>query len=79
MTNRIRSQNQRLKKYLDSGKSIHCFSPVRQRLEIGYLNSRCSDLKKEGYPLGKQRITVKDVHGRPVNVVRYFKDMSQAA
>lgn len=72
-TSRLKSQNTRLKNYLNSGKKIHCFSPARRKLEIGYLNSRIADLVKENYPIGKERIQVKDVHGRNVTVVRYFK------
>jgi hypothetical protein len=70
---RIKTQNSRLRKYLDSGRRINCFSKARQHMRIGYLNSRASDLKKEGYPLGKQWITVKDSEGRPVRCVQYFK------
>jgi hypothetical protein len=73
MSSRIRTQNEKLKRFLDSGRRINCFSKARQSMKIGYLNSRVSDLKKEGYPLGKQWITTKDSDGRKVRCVQYFK------
>jgi hypothetical protein len=68
---RINSQNQRLLQYLESGKRIHVFSPAKQKLRIGYLNSRVSDLVKKEIPIQKKRIQVKDITGELVSVVEY--------
>lgn len=72
MTKRIASQTARLRRYLESGKKIHVFHPAKIKLRIGYLNSRCSDLKnKHHLPIHKQWITVKDANGEDVSCVEY--------
>lgn len=70
-TLRIKSQEQRLLNYLKSGKTINVFSPAKQRLRIGYLNSRISGLKKQGYDVNSKWISVKDINGESVNVKEY--------
>lgn len=68
---RMTGQNARLYKWLSDGNTIHCFHPAKFQLQIGYLNSRCSDLVKAGVELFKRRITVKDINNENVDVVEY--------
>ncbi len=71
-TDRLGGQNLRLYNHLMQGNSIHCFHPDKNKLRIGYLNSRCSDLKnKHSIPIKKERIKVKDIEGNEVDVIQY--------
>jgi tryptophanase len=70
-TERLGGQNQRLYAYLSKGRAIHVLHPAKQKLKIGYLNSRIADLVKHNIPIIKKRITVKDTEGLPVSVVKY--------
>ena len=54
---KLTSQNGRLYKYLESGKTIHCMSEAKRELKIGYLNSRVSDLAKLGVKIYKRYIS----------------------
>jgi hypothetical protein len=69
---RITGQNRRLYDWLANGNSIHCFSPAKRELRIGYLNSRASDLiNKHNIPVQKKWVQVEDVDGMTVTVVEY--------
>lgn len=70
-TERMTGQNKRLYDYLQTGNTIHCFHPAKQELQIGYLNSRCSDLIKAGVEIFKRYIKVKDINGEEVTVKEY--------
>ena len=70
-TERLSGQNKRLLEWLQAGNTIHCFHPIKFKLQIGYLNSRISDLIKAGVELHKRRISVSDINGDPVSVVEY--------
>lgn len=79
-SNRIASQNKRLKAYLQSGKKIHVFHPAKMRLRIGFLNSRVSELlRKEHLPISKKWITVPDVDGNPVHCIEYSLKKKKSA
>ncbi len=47
------AQNQRLIAYLSAGNTIHVMDRAKEILEIGYLNSRMSDIKKQLVAQGK--------------------------
>lgn len=68
----LESQNKRLLNFLQQGNSIHVFSQAKKRLKIGYLNSRISDLKKAGYKVASEFITVTNSEGAEVRVKKYF-------
>lgn len=68
---KLTGQNRRLYDHLASGKSIHCMSEDRVRLQIGYLNSRISDLKKMGFNIVSQYIQVADASGNETTVKLY--------
>ncbi len=69
---RLSGQNKRLYDYLQSGKSINCFSKAMWQLHIGYLNSRISDLiNVHGVPIRKKRIQVLDFEGKLTTVTEY--------
>lgn len=71
-TIRIQTQNLRLLAYLLSGKSIRCFSPAKQRLRVGYLNSRISELIHEHkIPINKKWVRVRDANGELTPCVQY--------
>ena len=71
-TEKLTKQNKRLYDYLCTGESIHCFSPARKELKIGYLNSRISDLINEhGIGIEKKRIRIVDADGGTTNCVEY--------
>lgn len=75
---RLKGQNKRLFDYLNLGNSIHVFHPAKRDLQIGYLNSRVSDLVKAGVEIYKRVIHVPDINGEAVAVKEYsmipFKD-----
>lgn len=60
---KLTGQNRRLYDHLAQGKSIHCMDPVRAELQIGYLNSRISDLKKLGVAITSKFISVNSPSG----------------
>ena len=55
---KLGGQNRRLYDYLSSGKTINCMSDAMKELQIGYLNSRISDLKKHSIKIYKRYILV---------------------
>lgn len=56
---KLTGQNKRLFDYLKAGNKIHCMSDAMTQLRIGYLNSRCSDLKnKFNVPLKSEYVTI---------------------
>lgn len=63
---KIKGQNKRLYEYLKSGNTINCMHPAMIELQIGYLNSRISDLVKNGIAIKKKFIKINDT-----NVVEY--------
>lgn len=68
---RLRGQSRRLYDFLMQGNSIHVFHPAKRDLQIGYLNSRVSDLVKAGVEIHKRVIHVEDVNGEDVAVKEY--------
>lgn len=44
---KLGGQNRRLFEYLERGNTINIYSPAMKELKIGYLNSRCSDLRNK--------------------------------
>jgi hypothetical protein len=68
---RLKGQNHRLYEYLKQGESIHVFHPAKRELQIGYLNSRVSDLVKAGVEIHKRIIHVPDINGEDVAVKEY--------
>lgn len=44
---KLTGQNKRLYDWLAGGNTIHIFDPAMQKLGIGYLNSRISDLRNK--------------------------------
>lgn len=68
---RLGGQNKRLYDYLATGKTIHVFDPAKRQLQIGYLNTRISDLKKAGVEVYKRGIQVPDMDGNIVSVIEY--------
>lgn len=68
---RLSGQNKSLYDFLNQGKTIHVFHPMKEILGIGFLNSRCSDLKKCGITVYKRMIKVPDRNGEPVSVKEY--------
>ena len=74
-TERLKGQNLRLFKYLESGATIHCLHPAIKQLRIGYLNSRASDLTKflrsQGKELYRRGIKAPDADGVLTDVKEY--------
>jgi hypothetical protein len=68
---RLQGQNKRLYEYLKTGNTIHCFSQAKRDLQIGYLNSRISNLKDAGVEIFKRNIKVTDINGETVTVREY--------
>jgi len=68
----MKSQTERLKEYLDSGKSL-------TRLEAYYaigtmkLPARIFDIIQEGYPVKKEPIKVTNRFGEQLRVMQYSK------
>lgn len=63
-------QKQRILKYMTENKSI---TQIEALNECGCMRlaSRISDLKKEGYPITKQMITITNRFGEPCTVAEY--------
>ena len=60
---KLGGQNRRLFEYLETGRTINIYSPAMKELGIGYLNSRCSDLRnKHGVIIFDRMITVDGTH-----------------
>lgn len=68
---RLQGQNKRLYDFLSTGQTIHCMHPAKRELQIGYLNSRISNLKDAGVEIFKRNIKVKDINGEDVTVREY--------
>lgn len=69
------AQNNRLIAYLSAGNTIHVMDPAKNILEIGYLNSRMSDIRKkrvmQGEDLFKRWIWAVGRRGKRKRVVEY--------
>jgi len=65
-------QRERLKEILDKGQSIN---PLQAFNQIGTMKlaSRISELIRDGYPIKKTWITVKNRFGEDVRVMEYCK------
>jgi len=60
---KLGEQNRKLFEYLEQGNSIHCLDRSMIGLQIGYLNSRISDLvNKHGVVIHKRMINVGGTH-----------------
>lgn len=57
---KMKGQNFRLYEYLKTGKTINCMDSAMNDLQIGYLNSRISDLVKNGIAIKKKFIKIND-------------------
>lgn len=69
---KLTSQNKRLYDFLLKGNRINCMSPDMYVLRIGYLNSRCSDLKnKYGIAIQSKFICV-EFDGKSTTVKEYW-------
>lgn len=68
---KLGGQNKRLYDWLAAGNNIHVFHIAKRNLQIGYLNSRISDLNKAGVTIYKRMITVPDMDGNPTDVKEY--------
>lgn len=68
---RLSGQNKRLFDYLNEGKTIHVFHPAKETLQIGYLNSRISDIRKCGIVVYKRMIKCIAANGEPTDVKEY--------
>lgn len=69
---RLSGQNLRLYNWLMEGNTINCMSPAMSLLEIGYINSRISDLRnKFKVPIEKRFIKV-PLNGEDVTVREYW-------
>lgn len=71
-TSKLGGQNLRLFQYLSSGKTIHCMHEAMKELGIGYLNSRCSDLKKHGVEIFKRYISVNDTVVKEYSLTKFL-------
>lgn len=59
---KLGGQNKRLFEFLEKGNTINVYSEARRELGIGYLNSRCSDLRnKHGVIIYDRMIKVNGV------------------
>ena len=67
-----KSQKERLREYLDTGKSIS-HPEAQTLLDIPNLSTPIKQLKKEGYALSKETIHGKSYIGDWVYTVRYSK------
>lgn len=70
-TEKLTGQNKRLYDWLSTGQSIHLFHIAKRNLQIGFLNSRISDLKKAGVVVYKRMIKVPDMDGNLTDVKEY--------
>ena len=68
----IKSQEKKLLSYLQTGKKINCTSPIKNKLGIGYLNSRIASLSKDGHVIERKFITLKRADGSPMAVKQYW-------
>ncbi len=67
----LTTQNIKLLEYLKAGNKINCFSPSREWLNVGYLNSRISDLIKSGIAIKKEWTKAVNADGKIVKVMEY--------
>lgn len=70
-TDRLKGQNKKLYDFLSAGNKITCFSEEMQRLGIGYLNSRISDLRKLNVNIKSAWTKAPDRNGELVTVKEY--------
>jgi hypothetical protein len=70
--NNTKSQAEKLLNYLKTGRKINVTSPVKRKLKIGYLNSRVSQLGKEGHLIDRKDILVKNSDGDKIRVKEYW-------
>lgn len=69
---KLTGQNRRLYDWLAAGNTIHVFHIAKRNLQIGYLNSRISDLaNKHNVTIYKRMITHPDLDGNPTDVKEY--------
>lgn len=64
------TQNQRILDYIDRFGSITQYEAL-QDLGVMRLASRISDLKRLGYPVESEMVTVKNRHGEECKVKKY--------
>lgn len=70
----MKTQTQRLKDYLDKGKSL---TRLEAYHEIGTMKlpARIHDIINEGYPILKESIKVVNRFGESIRVMKYSKDV----
>lgn len=74
---KLSRQNKRLYEWLIKGNRINCMSPAMQILNIGYLNSRISDLRnKFKIPVKDEFIQV-EFNGEKTTVKSYWVELNQ--
>jgi len=69
----MKTQTERLKYYLDSGKSL---TRLEAYHEIGTMKlpARIHDIINEGYPVKKEPIKVTNRFGESIRVMKYSKE-----
>ena len=65
-------QRERLRKFLDKGGKVHRLNALT-RLGIFELSSRLGELRKEGYSIDKDWITINNKFGEKIDVMLYWK------
>ena len=69
---KIPSQKERIRKYLDSGKTLTRLN-AWEKLGIIELPARICALKDEGYPINTKMVSVKNRFGEFVRIAKYIK------
>lgn len=71
---KLSGQNKALLDYLLRGEAIHCMSPDKAMLGIGYLNSRIADLRRflrfSDYEIESKPHTVGDTHVKLYKLIK---------
>lgn len=70
----MKTQNQRLIDYLESGKKITSLQAWKV-LGFSYLPARVKDVKDMGYPIKSKFITVQNRFGEKCSVKQYWMDV----